>query len=104
MAGFRHCAAQGITSIVNMDGNHYTLDLLREMQAEGNLLARVRVPFHFKPHMLLEDLERASAMSAEFDDDWLTSGFVKLFMDGVIDSGTAFMLQDYPDKIGRAHV
>lgn len=102
--GLRHCAAQGITSIVNMDGNRYLLQLLREMQAEGNLLARVKVPFHFKPHMDLTELDRASAMSAEFDDDWLTSGFVKLFMDGVIDSGTAFMLNDYPDAPGHRSV
>ena len=30
--GLAHCAAQGITSMVNMDGNRYTLELLREMQ------------------------------------------------------------------------
>lgn len=99
--GLRHAAKQGITSIVNMDGNRYTLQLLREMQDEGNLLARVRVPFHFKPHMDLSELDRASAMSVEFDDDWLTCGFVKLFMDGVVDSGTAYMLNDYPDSPGH---
>lgn len=101
LAGLRHCAAQGITSMVNMDGNRYTLELLRGLQAEGNLLARVRVPFHFKPHMGLEALERAEAMHRNFQDDWLSSGFVKLFMDGVVESGTAFMAQDYPDQPGH---
>jgi predicted amidohydrolase YtcJ len=96
VAGLKHCAAHGITSMVNMDGNLYTLALLHEVQAEGNLLARVKVPFHFKPHMDLSDLDRADAMTRQFNDDWLQSGFVKLFMDGVIDSGTAFMLDDYP--------
>ena len=99
--GFRHCAAHGITSMVNMDGNRYTLELLREMQAEGTLLARVKVPFHFKPHMDLSDLDRAEAMTRDFADDWLSSGFVKMFMDGVMDSGTAFMLHDYPDTPGH---
>jgi predicted amidohydrolase YtcJ len=101
LAGLRHCAAHGITSMVNMDGNRYTLALLREMQASGDLLARVKVPFHFKPHMDLSDLDRASAMTAEFDDDWLQCGFVKMFMDGVIDSRTAYMLHDYPDQPGH---
>jgi predicted amidohydrolase YtcJ len=87
--------------MVNMDGNRYTLALLRELQAEGGLLARVKVPFHMKPHMALDELDRASAMAAEFDDDWLTSGFVKMFMDGVIDSRTAFMLNDYPGHPGH---
>jgi predicted amidohydrolase YtcJ len=100
-AGLRHCAARGITSMVNMDGNRYTLALLRELQAEGGLLARVKVPFHFKPHMDLAELDRATAMTEEFDDDWLQCGFVKMFMDGVIDSRTAFMLNDYPDQPGH---
>lgn len=95
-AGLAHCAMHGITSMVNMDGNRYTCVLLKEMEAEGRLTARVKVPFHFKPHMDLSDLDRASAMAAEFTGDWVTSGFVKMFMDGVVDSRTAYMLHPYP--------
>lgn len=95
-AGLAHCAAHGITSMVNMDGNRYTCVLLAEMEAEGRLTARVKVPFHMKPHMALSELDRASAMTAEFTSEWVTSGFVKMFMDGVVDSRTAFMLQPYP--------
>ena len=99
--GLRHCAAHGITSMVNMDGNLYTLTLLKEMQAAGDLLARVKVPFHFKPHMDFSELARAEQITRDFNDDWLSSGFVKMFMDGVMDSGTAFMLTDYPDAPGH---
>ena len=74
---------------------------LREMKDEGRLTARVKVPFHFKPHMELSELERASAMTAEYADDWVSSGFVKMFMDGVVDSRTAFMLNDYPGTTER---
>ncbi len=94
--GLAHCTAHGITSMVNMDGNRYTLQLLKEMQDEGRLTARVKVPFHFKPHMDLSELDRASSMTKDFHDDWLSCGFVKMFMDGVVDSRTAFMLNDYP--------
>ncbi len=100
-AGLAHCAAHGITSMVNMDGNRYTCQLLREMKEEGRLTARVKVPFHFKPHMELSELERASGMTAEYSDDWVSSGFVKMFMDGVVDSRTAFMLNDYPGTSER---
>jgi hypothetical protein len=100
-AGLAHCAAHGITSMVNMDGNRYTCVLLAEMEAEGRLTARVKVPFHMKPHMGLEELDRASAMAAEFTGDWVTSGFVKMFMDGVVDSRTAYMLNDYPGVPGH---
>ncbi len=101
LAGLRHCAAHGITSMVNMDGNLYTLDLLEGLRAEGNLLARVKVPFHFKPQMDLAELDRAGEMTQRFDDDWLSCRMVKMFMDGVIDSGTAFMLHEYPDQPGH---
>ena len=100
-AGLAHCARHGITSMVNMDGNRYTCVLLQEMAEEGRLTARVKVPFHFKPHMELSELERASAMTAEFTGDWVTSGFVKMFMDGVVDSRTAYMLHDYPGTTER---
>ncbi len=100
-AGLAHCAAHGITSMVNMDGNRYTCVLLKEMEEEGRLTARVKVPVHFKPHMGLSELERASAMAAEFRGEWVTSGFVKMFMDGVVDSRTAYMLHDYPGTAER---
>ncbi len=99
--GMAHCAAQGITTLISMDGNRYTLQLLAELRAEGRLTQRVKVPFHFKPGMPLAELDRADAMRAEFDDDWITSGFVKLFMDGVVDSRTAAMLDDYPGYPGE---
>jgi predicted amidohydrolase YtcJ len=100
-AGLAHCAAHGITQVVNMDGNRYTCVLLREMLEEGRLTARVKVPFHFKPHMELAELDRATAMTAEFTGDWVSSGFVKMFMDGVVDSRTAYMLNDYPGVPGH---
>ncbi len=98
--GLAHLARHGVTSAVNMDGNLYTLELLRELQDAGALTARVKVAFHFKPFMELDALEKASAMARDWQGDWLTSGFVKMFMDGVIDSGTAWMLNDYPDRPG----
>ncbi len=99
--GMAHCAAHGITTLVSMDGNRYTLQLLAEMRTEGRLTQRVKVPFHFKPGMDLAELDRACAMHAEFADDWISSGFVKLFMDGVVDTRTAAMLQDYPGHPGQ---
>lgn len=94
--GLAHCAAHGITTIINMDGNRYQLSLLDEMRRAGRLTARVKVPFHFKPHMELAALDRAEAMTRDYNDDWLSSGFVKMFIDGVLDSHTALMVDDYP--------
>jgi predicted amidohydrolase YtcJ len=99
--GLAHCARHGITSMVNMDGNRYFCELLLEMEAAGQLSARVVVPFHMKPHMNISALERASAMKRDFNGEWVRSGFVKMFMDGVVDSRTAYMLTDYPGVPGH---
>ena len=99
-SGLRFAASKGITSMHNMDGNRYLLDLLRCVETEGDLIARVSVPFHYTREMPLSELGRASAMAVDFTGEKLTSNRVKVFVDGVIESGTAAMLTDYADKPG----
>lgn len=98
--GLAHAASHGITFIQNMDGNVYTLELLEELHRRGELTARVKVPFHFKNFMDVAMLEKAGGMAARYSSDMLSSGFVKLFVDGVIDSGTGVMVEDYADRPG----
>jgi predicted amidohydrolase YtcJ len=85
----------------NMDGNRHLLDLLRTVEQEGDLIARVSVPFHYTRSMPLSELDRASAMARDFRGDKLTSNRVKIFVDGVIESGTAALLADYADQPGH---
>ena len=98
--GLAHAARHGITFLHNMDGNLYTLELLEELQRRGELSARARVPFHFKNFMDIAMLEKASLMAARYKSGMLSSGFVKLFADGVTDTGTAVMVDDYADQPG----
>jgi predicted amidohydrolase YtcJ len=97
-AGLNWCARHGITSLHNMDGNLYTLDLLKEIEAEGNLHCRVKVPFHFKNFMKVDALEKASFMHQTYQGEWLSSGLVKAFYDGVMEGFTAFMAGGYADR------
>jgi predicted amidohydrolase YtcJ len=94
--GMKHCAAQGITGLHCMDGNRYQLELLSEMEAEGTLLCRTGVPFHFKSFDPLERLEEAADFGRDYDGDMVFSGYVKMFIDGVVEGRTAMMLQPYP--------
>ncbi len=96
--GLAWCAQHGITSIQNMDGNLYQLELLAEIEAEEGLSCRVQIPFHFKNFMKLDILEKASAMAERYDSEWLSSGIVKVFYDGVLDSWTAVMIEPYADR------
>lgn len=92
------CAQHGITSIHNMDGNLYTFEILEEIQRDGDLLCRVKVPFHYKNFMKLDNLKKASSMTARWDSEWLSCGLVKMFYDGILDGHTAYMLDGYGDR------
>ena len=82
-SGLDYCASHGITSIHNMDGNFYQLELLSEIEAEGGLSARVEMPFHFKNFMALDDARKGLAMMhRRYPGDMLHSGRVKVFMTG----------------------
>ncbi|MCA2008390.1 MAG: amidohydrolase [Pseudomonadota bacterium] len=102
--GLQHCASHGITGLHNMDGNFYQLELLSEMERDGTLLCRTEVPFHYKSPDPLDRFAEAQEMRQRFNSDMVWCNRVKMFMDGVVESGTALMLQPYPgtDHIGDA--
>lgn len=95
-----YCASLGITSFHNMDGNSYQLELLAEIDAGEGLPVRGRVPFRMLPGMPLSSLEKAAEMRGRWHSDRLRSDFVKMFMDGVIESTTAHMFEDYAGMPG----
>ena len=98
--GMQHCASHGITGLHNMDGNFYQAELLSELEQEGSVLCRTEVPMHLKGDDPLDRLQEAGAMRTQFNSDYVWSNRVKMFMDGVIDSRTAYMLDPYP---GTSH-
>ncbi|WP_119391326.1 amidohydrolase [Taklimakanibacter lacteus] len=99
--GLAYCASLGITSIHNMDGNFYQLELLDRLRKDGDLTCRVQVPWHQKNYFAPERVDEAIEMRWRYNDDMLYSGRVKIFMDGVLESMTALMLDDYPNHPGE---
>ena len=99
--GLDYCASLGITSIHNMDGNWYQLELLKALMDRDELIARVEVPFHQKNFFETSRIDEAVEMRAQYKGDMLHSGRVKIFMDGVLESMTALMLDDYPGFQGE---
>lgn len=100
--GLAHCAAQGITGLHLMDGNTYQLELLSELEQEGRLACRCNVPFHMKGVDPLDRLTaEAPVMRDRFQSDMVRCSHVKMFIDGVIESGTALMLEPYPGTMGQ---
>src|SRR5262245_16609131 len=99
--GLDYCASLGITSIHNMDGNFYQLEVLDALRQDGDLICRVQVPWHQKNFFPLERVDEAVEMRRRYNNDMLYSGRVKVFMDGVLESMTALMLDDYPNYPGQ---
>lgn len=100
LRGQKYCAAHGITSVHNMDGNFYQLELLEAIDAEGQAHLRCQMPFHFKNTFPIQRLSEAVEMRRRFRSERVSSGRMKLFMDGVLESWTALTLEDYPDLPG----
>lgn len=104
-AALQHGASLGLTAVQNMDGSLYQLELLSELEQEEGLPLRVRMPFQVQPGQGPEALAHAVAWRERFRSEKLTCDFVKIFADGVIESGTAHMLEGYshlPDQRGAA--
>lgn len=96
--GLDHCAAHGITTILNMDGKFHPCEVLRAIEQAGDLKCRVEMPFLLEPSEPDENIALASDMAAKYKSGKLWSGRVKLFMDGVLDAWTAVVIDGYADK------
>lgn len=94
-----YCAAHGITSAVNMDGNAYQAGLLRDLALAGDLPVRVSLPLR----LVASDGPAGLAMLDDFGPEvpgWLRFDRVKMFLDGVWDTWTALTTSDYPNRPG----
>ena len=104
--GIAYANSLGITTMHNMDGNWYQLELLKNILDRGELNARMEIPFHQKNYFEIARVDEAAEMHAQYSlakkgGDMLHSGRVKIFMDGVMETLTALMLDDYPGHPGN---
>jgi predicted amidohydrolase YtcJ len=94
---FERLNAVGVTGVHSMDGDLPRLDLLRELEANGDLKVRVTTPFWLKPETTRDEWEAYAAAGGERGVRW-RGGVAKFFIDGVIDSGTGWLFT--PDSEG----
>ena len=99
LRAMQECLRHGITTVVNMDGNLYQADLLKELAQDG-LPLNVSLPMTLVPGQ--SPARRAELLHAatQAPDGRLSLGRVKMFMDGVFDTWTAFRTDDYPQRAG----
>lgn len=97
----RRLAVVGLTGTHAMDGTLETLELLRDLESRGDLITRILVPFTIEPDTPEELWERYAAAGAEHGRRW-RAGVAKFFIDGVIDSGTGWLVEPDSEGAGRA--
>src|SRR5262245_36764161 len=86
----------GVTSVTDAAGSPEELDVYEEARRAGELSARVYYSLLVTPGFTEKDADRFDAIwKAHPDSPRLRSGIIKMFMDGVIETNTAYMLGPY---------
>ena len=95
----------GVTSVTDAAGNPQDLEVYEDLRRAGELSGRVYYSLLIAPAFTAADADRFDAVRrAHPDTPLLKTGIVKLFLDGVIETNTAFMLAPYandPSTRGR---
>ena len=100
-AALREQAAAGLTGGHAMDGTLATHDLLRELEANGDLVQRFVVPFTIAPESQPDDWTELLPHRDARGRRW-RAGVAKFFIDGVIDTGTGWLYE--PDSEGEGRL
>jgi predicted amidohydrolase YtcJ len=95
---FRRMNAVGLTGAHVMIGAPPLLDTCRELEARGWLTMRLVVPMHQEPAIGDDEVEERLNLVGEHGHRW-RAGSAKFFIDGVVETGTAWLLE--PDTLGR---
>lgn len=94
----------GITSVQNMDGSPDRLRQYDRLRERGDLTVRANHYVNVRedtPPELLRDL---AGLMREYVTPWNRMGGIKLFIDGVVETKTALMLEPYADGSGAIGV
>lgn len=95
--GLAQAAALGLTSIVNASGGAEEMELYAELERRGQLTLRTCTAMRLRAGMTAADFDAAIAARQRFASPLVRAGLLKGFVDGVIESHTAAMLEPYSD-------
>jgi predicted amidohydrolase YtcJ len=118
-AGMRVAASHGITSVQEAGDGLHQLPLYDALRGRDQLTMRVRLAFDMVAGLAAGEWERRLEEYQELSrsrdtDPWISTGILKAFADGVVESRTAALLEPYegssergaplwsPDELARA--
>ena len=97
----RKLNAVGLTGAHVMVGTPELLDDVRALEDRGDLTLRLLMPMHQEPAITDAEVERRLRLAGEHGVLW-RAGTAKFFLDGVLESGTAWLVDPGP-KGENAH-
>jgi predicted amidohydrolase YtcJ len=103
-AGMRLAAARGIASVQEAGDGLDQLPLWQSLHRSGDLTLRVRLAFDMTPGMEIGVWAKRLDLYEEArrdNDRWISTGILKAFADGVVESKTAALFEPYADSDER---
>lgn len=100
--GMREAVKWGVTAAHGLGGEFEELALFERLKKEDQLLIRLIISMWVEePGPTENDFKAYEEARTKYNDHWLAVRGVKLMLDGVIDSGTAAMLDPYEEMKGN---
>jgi len=100
----RHMTQLGVTSVQNMDGDLERLEQYERLRAHGDLTVRAYHYMSMREVMPRTCLDEFAELTRRYTDPWNRTRGIKLFIDGVVESKTALLLESYADGSGETGV
>jgi predicted amidohydrolase YtcJ len=105
-AGMRVAASHGIASVQEAGDGLDQLALYDALRGRDQLTMRVRLAFDMIPGLDVDGWKRRldeyqEASRSRNDDPWISTGILKAFADGVVESRTAALLEPYQGSSAR---
>lgn len=103
-----YATSLGITSVQSCDvigkNSSYMFDIIRDAYGEGRPSLRYSHQFNFQDIEDFKGYLEGEFISGCYDEQFLSKGALKLFLDGSLGARTALMLEDYRDDPGNRGV
>jgi predicted amidohydrolase YtcJ len=95
-AGMKLAVQNGITRVHSAGGDFGELEILQQLRLNKQLWVRFHIAYNAEPPELRpEDLSALETAHKNFHDEWIDASTVKFFLDGVVETHTAALLEPY---------
>jgi len=96
--GLKEASRHGVTSVVDASGSIEDMELYDELRRRGELTVRTYMSLMMEAELTEKTLATYEEARRRYQDDRIRAGAIKAFMDGVVESYTAAMLEPYADN------